>query len=245
VISQGRRAFARTMPRHNNELPARYHTGWREEFERRVRAQLRDGARILDLGSGSCPAVSAVERPRNSFYVGMDISRGELEKAPADSYDEWRIADAAQFVGDLENDFDLIVSWQVLEHVKPLGLAIENCRMYLRPGGVFIALFSVTFSAVGVINRLVPQRLGVAVMKHFHARDPETVFPAYYDGTWHRSLRRHFENWHSVDIVPLFRGAGYFSFNRTLQRGYLLYENWAAARTRANLATHYLVEAVK
>jgi SAM-dependent methyltransferase len=245
MIFQARRAFARPLPRHDNELPARYHTRWQDEFERRVCSRLPDGARILDLGSGARPALSAIERPRNSFYVGMDISQGELEKAPAGSYDEWRIGDAVQFVGELDEDFDLIVSWQVLEHIKPLGPAIENCRKYLRPGGAFVALFSGTFSAVGVINRLIPHRLGVAAMKHLLARDPETVFRAYYDGTWHSSLRRYFENWQSVEIVPFFRGAEYFSFNRTLQRGYLLYENWAAAGSRANLATHYLVEALK
>jgi SAM-dependent methyltransferase len=245
VISVGKQALARGMPDHADELPARYHTRWQNEFERRLRAHLCEGARILDLGSGSRPAVPTVERPANSFYVGMDISRRELEKAPPASYDETRVADAAQFVIDLENDFDLVVSWQVLEHVRPLATAIENCRRYLRPGGTFIALFSGTLSAVGVINRLVPRRVGVAAMKQLLARDPETVFPAYYDGTWHRPLRRYFENWQSLDIVPLYRGAGYFSFNRTLQRTYLFYENWAAAGNRANLATHYLVEAVK
>ena len=245
MIFQGRRALAHPLPRHDNELPARYHTRWNDEFERCVCARFRDGARILDLGSGSRPAVSVLQRPRNSFYEGLDISRDELEKAPAGSYDEWRIADAAEFVKELEDDFDLIVSWQVLEHVKPVGLAIENCRRYLRPGGAFVALFSGTFSAVGLINRLTPHRLGVAAMKHLHARDPETVFPAYYDGTWHSSLCRYFENWQSVEIVPFFRGAEYFSFNRTLQRAYLLYEDWAASGNRANLATHYLVEAVK
>jgi SAM-dependent methyltransferase len=245
VISTGKQAFARGMPDYDSELPARYHARWQDEFERRVRAQLCDGARILDLGSGSRPVVPTVERPVNSFYVGVDISRRELEKAPPDSYDEKRVADAAQFVVDLENDFDLIVSWQVLEHVRPLARAIENCRRYLRPGGTFIALFSGTLSAIGVINRLVPRKVGVAAMKHLLARDPETVFPAYYDGTWHRPLCRYFENWQSLDIVPLYRGAGYFSFNRTLQRAYLFYENWAAAGNRANLATHYLVEAVK
>ena len=227
------------------ELPARYAGRWRDEFERRVYARLSAGVRILDLGSGANPVLPSVERPQDSFCVGLDISRQELEKAPQGSYDEWCVTDAAHFVADLENDFDLIVSWQVLEHVKPLGLAIENCRKYLLPGGAFIALFSGSLSAFGVLNRVVPKQLGIGAMKHLLGRDPETVFPAYYDGTRYSPLRRHFQTWESAEIVPLFRGAGYFSFSRPLQRGYLAYENWAAESNRVNLATHYLVEAVK
>jgi SAM-dependent methyltransferase len=229
----------------NFELPARYEGRWKDEFERRVHGHLRSGVRILDLGSGANPTLPIAERPRDSFYLGLDISRRELEKAPSGSYDEWRITDATEFVGDLENAFDLIVSWQVLEHVKPLERAIENCRRYLRSGGAFVALFSGTLSAFGVVNRVVPRPLGVAAMKHLLGREPETVFPAYYDGTRYAPLRRHFQDWQSAEIVPLFRGAGYFSFSRPLQRAYLLYENWAAAGNRVNLATHYLVEAVK
>jgi SAM-dependent methyltransferase len=245
MISQRNHTSTRAMPDRGLNLPARYQTRWQDEFERRVRAHLRDGARILDLGSGRRPTVPTAERPPNCFYLGVDISRGELEKAPTGSYDDWIVADAAQFVDSLEDHFDLVVSWQVLEHVKPLQGAIENCRRYLRPGGTFVALFSGTLSAVAVINRLVPQAVGIAAMKYLLARDPETVFPAYYDGTWYRPLRRYFENWQSQQIVPLFRGAGYFSFSRTLQGAYLHYENWAARSNRVNLATHYLVEAVK
>jgi SAM-dependent methyltransferase len=229
----------------NFELPLRYEARWRDEFERRVNSHLHRGVRILDLGSGANPVLPIAQRPQHSYYLGLDISQRELEKAPSGSYDQWRVADATRLVGDLENDFDLIVSLQVLEHVKPLGHAIENCRRYLRPGGVFVALFSGSRSAFGLINRVVPQALGLAAMKHLLGRDHETVFPSYYDGTRYDPLRRYFENWQSTEIVPLFRGAGYFSFSRPLQRAYLLYENWAAEGNRVNLATHYLVEGVK
>ena len=94
-------------------------------------------------------------------------------------------------------------------------------------------------------NRVIPQRLGVGAMKHLLGRDPESVFPAYYDGTRYSALRRTFHSWESADIVPQFRGATYFSFNRALQLVYLSYENWAARMQRANLATHYLVEAAR
>jgi SAM-dependent methyltransferase len=237
--------FRNRSKRREIALPARYQRRWRDEFEMRVHSHLKPGTRILDLGSGRSPAVLPAQRPPDCFYLGVDISRRELETAPSGSYDEWRVADATHFVDDLAADFDLIVSWQVLEHVKPLERAIENCRRYLRRGGAFVALFSGSLSAFGIVNRIVPERLGVAAMSRLLERDPDSVFRAYYDGTHYSALRHTFVRWRATEIVPQFRGAPYFGFNRPLQRLYLRYEDWAARTNRVDLATHYLVEAAR
>ncbi len=59
-------------------------------------------------------------RAKDCHYIGLDISRGELELAPAGSYDELRVADITQSSAHLEGSCDLALSYQVLEHVKPL-----------------------------------------------------------------------------------------------------------------------------
>ena len=58
-----------------------------------------------------------------------------MEHAPEGSYDEMFVGDITKRVAELEGRFDLIICFQVLEHVKPLDDAIENLRCYLRPGG--------------------------------------------------------------------------------------------------------------
>jgi SAM-dependent methyltransferase len=151
-------------------------------------------------------------------------------------------SDVVQRVPELENRFDLVVSWQVLEHVKPLDMAMENLRSYLRPNGRLVALLSGTFSAFGLINQVVPQRLGVWAMCKLLRRDPETVFPAYYHCCWHDALKRMLSSWQEAEVVALYRGAGYFAFSLLLQRLYLHYEEWAWCGRRYNLATHYLVQ---
>jgi SAM-dependent methyltransferase len=224
-------------------LPARYGAEWRGEFERRVAPLLRPGVRILDVGSGRRPAIPSAQRPPGCLYVGLDISLDELRSAPAGSYDQMRPGDVAELRPELEGRFDLAVSWQVLEHVKPLDAALENIRRYLVPGGVLVALLSGKFSLFAMLNQAVPHSVAVWAMRRLLGRDPRTVFPAHYDRCWHDALRRMTTKWSEVEIRSRFAGAGYFAFLPPLQRLYLVYENWAARRGHRNLATHYLIRA--
>ncbi len=150
-----------------------------------------------------------------------------------------------QHLPELDGRFDLIVSWQVLEHVKPLGVAMENLRSYLRPGGLLVAQMSGKFSAFGLVNAVVPQRVGTLAMKRLLNRDPETVFPAYYDGCTYRRLGQMLGSWSEVAILPRYNGSSYFRFLAPIHAIYMLYEDWAYRGQHRNLATHYLVTAVK
>lgn len=199
---------------------------------------------VLDVGAGREPTVPAPDRHDN-YYVGLDISRAELERAPESSYDRIVVADARERVDELAGSFDLVLSFQVLEHVKPLEGAIENFRSYLKPGGRLLAQLSGTFSLFGLINRVVPAGLGVWAMRRLLGRDPETVFPAHYDHCWHTALRRMLEPWSQVDVGPLYTGGGYFGFWRPLQAAYLGYEEWTLRGDRRNLASYYVIDAVR
>src|SRR5262245_31215661 len=95
-------------------LPERYSQSWREPFDTRLSLSLIPGVCILDVGSGRRPTIPPEQRPVGCRYVGLDLSRTELAKAPAGSYDEMWESDVAQKVTELEGGFNLIVSWQVL-----------------------------------------------------------------------------------------------------------------------------------
>ncbi len=132
------------------DLPLRYKRKLQFEFDRLVdRALLPTGSAgpergmtILDVGSGRRPCVPIDRRPPGCTYVGLDISADELQTAPPGSYDRFVVGDVSSRAVDLGTQFDLVVSFQVLEHVRPLDAAFENLRHYLRPGGRMIAQFS-------------------------------------------------------------------------------------------------------
>jgi SAM-dependent methyltransferase len=226
-----------------NYLPARYHEDWKAPFYDRIREEMRPGMSVLDVGSGRMPAVPPRDRPKGVRYVGLDLSEAELLRAPLGSYDEVSVGDIVKRQSQLLGQFDLAVSWQVLEHVKPLDAALNNVRLYLKPGGRLVAHLSGKFSFFGLANQALPSAVAPWILKALLRRDPETVFPAFYHHAWQGKLHDLLAAWSAFEVVPRFNGAVYLRFSSIAQRPYLLYENWAAEGRHANLATHYLIDA--
>lgn len=226
------------------QLPPRYS----EQVDARLRElaspALRPGAQVLDVGSGRRPVLSRDERPPSCRYVGLDVSWAELQAAPAGAYDQLLVADVADYHPELATNFDLALSWWVLEHVRRLDHALENLRRYLRPGsGRLIAFFSGRRSAAGVANRVLPYKFSRWLLKRFNARQPDSIFPAFYDRCTYDELRNFASIWPSFEVTPVFQNAQYLRAIRPLLGVYLVYEEWAYRTNRQNLATHYLLVA--
>ena len=234
----------RVRPRADN-LPARYQESWRAPFERRLGTRLRPGLTILDVGSGRHPTIPPERRPAGTRYVGLDISGAELAAAEPGSYDETWVSDIIAWLPELEDRFDLVISWQVLEHVKPLDTAFANLHAYLRADGTFIGQFSGAWSYFALANRLIPHRVTVWLVDRFTERDADSVFPAHFHLCRDSRLRRILASWSRSEIVPRYTGAAYLQFLPPAQWLYLKYENWAMRSGRRDLATHYIVEAVR
>lgn len=222
-------------------IPPRYDRHPVQLFDEAVRANLRPGLDILDVGSGRRPALDPAARPPGSRYAGLDISASELELAPQGSYSDHVVADITEPVPALRGQFDLIVSWQVLEHVRDTDRALRNLHDYLRPGGRLVAILSGRFSIFGMLNSVVPAGAGVWLMERLLRRPPDSVFPAHYDRCHASALARALRDWSSADVRPIYQGGSYFNFCLPLRAAYFGYENWAERSGRANLATHYLI----
>lgn len=229
----------------HGHLPPRYEhfaARWETDFWELAEPGLKPGARVLDVGSGRRPALPLHQRPDGITYVGLDLSPRELEAAPPGSYDAVVVSDVCTRVPELEGRFDLIVTWQVLEHVDSLERALANLRLYLTQGGHAVALFSGRYSAFGTANLLLPRRLGARLVARIMKRDPQTVFPAYYDRCHRTGLEHLLESWSQVRVISAWNGATYFNFFRPLQACYVFYEEWTAVAGRDNLATHYYLQ---
>lgn len=227
-------------------LPARYGEPWQSPFLERVGAVLRPGIRVLDVGSGARPAIRPDERPEGCHYVGMDISAAELERAGPDAYDDIAVGDICTPIPSLAQDFDLVVSWQVLEHVSSMRAALDNQRAALVPGGRMITMLSGAWAIFALAARVIPHRISTGLQAQLLGADARDKFPAHYDSCSDRDLRQQLSEsgWCWWEILPYYKAGGYLRFSRPLLRAYLAYENWAERTGRANLATHYLVEAV-
>lgn len=223
-------------------LPARYGYRMQDVFLERLRPLLVPGVTILDLGAGRSPTLAPSDRPVDSRYLGLDISAAELVAAGPDAYSYTYVHDIVAPLPELR-DIDVIISWQVLEHVASLPRALDNLKAMLRPGGTLLAQVSGTFAAFALAARVVPHQLRVRALSSVLGHDAELKFPTRYHRCNARAISRVMSTWESSEIVPFFRGAPYFSFSRPLQRLYLGYENFIASRGWNSLATHYLIVA--
>jgi SAM-dependent methyltransferase len=224
--------------------PRRYELEWGAEFWELVRACLRPGIRILDIGAGRRPTIAIGERPERSHYVGLDSSAAELALGNREAgYDETVVADAQEVVPHLVGRFDLIVAWQVFEHFEDVPRAAETLRSYTAEGAALVACLSGRYAAYAIANRLLPDRLGRGLVSRLMRRPIDSVFPAHYDQCTAIGLRRAFAGWVETQVIPLWHGADYFDRFPRIRSAYVRYEDWAIAAGRRNLATHYVVAA--
>ena len=224
-------------------LPPRYDDFWLGPFRAELARHLRPGVRVLDVGSGAEPTIPPDERPEGTRYVGLDISRHELDRAPAGSYDETIVADLTELVPEHAESFDLVLSFQVLEHVRPLDRALDNMRRYARPGGAMVSRLSGGRSVSALLNRAVPHRVAVALERRLRGRDPESVFPAEYDRCTYSALTEMLRPWSEATVIPQYTGALYFKFLRPLQALYLAYEERVVRKDRKDAAVYYVLSA--
>lgn len=206
---------------------------------------LAPGSKVLDFGGGANPIIPPGERPPGCTYVGLDVSREELDRAPAGSYDDKVAGTIESLLSDGNPEFDLIVSWQVLEHVSSMAETLAGIRDSLKDGGLFVGQLSGRWAAYAVLNRLIPDSLGEQLMQRLLDRDPESVFRAHYDRCTYSGLMGLAGGWSEFEVIPRYRGAVYLGFSRPLAGAYLRYEDWAIRHGRSDLATHYIVRAVR
>lgn len=200
---------------------------------------------ILDVGSGARPTVPPDQRPADCTYVGLDVSGDELDRAGPAAYQEMVIGDISSELPSLTRRFDLVLSWQVLEHVPSLRGALASQRAALAPGGQMVALLSGAWAIYAIAARIIPYRISTPLQARMLGIEPRDKFPTHYDGCTDRQLRRLLREggWSSWEIEPRYKAGGYLRFSHVLQSGYLRYEDWAARRPYPNLATHYILEA--
>lgn len=120
----------------------------------------RTSLRILEAGCGSASRLTF--RP-DSHVTGIDISQEQLDRNAVLS---------EKILGDVQthelprSDFDIIVCWDVLEHLTAPEKALSNFVGALKPGGLIILAFPSPYSVKGLITRLSPHGFHVWAYRH-------------------------------------------------------------------------------
>jgi SAM-dependent methyltransferase len=106
--------------------------------------------RVLEAGCGSATHVSL---PASARLVGLDVSPEQLERN--DLVQEKILGDVQTYPLPA-NGFDVVICWELLEHVPEPLRALDNLIGTLRPGGLLILAFPNVLSVKGLVTKLSP-----------------------------------------------------------------------------------------
>jgi SAM-dependent methyltransferase len=109
-----------------------------------------DPVRLLEAGCGSRSRLRFGENVR---VTGIDISAAQLARNTGLSE---RILGDIQTYQFPKNSFDMIICWDVLEHLKAPESALQNFFHAIRPGGLIILHYPNLYSLKGLVAKASP-----------------------------------------------------------------------------------------
>ena len=111
------------------------------------------GRRGLEVMEAGCGSASHLTIPPGSLLTGIDISEDQLA---ANAHLDVKICGDLQTYRWPRDRFDLVICWDVLEHLPQPALALRNLVEALRPGGIMVLALPTRESFKGVLTRLSP-----------------------------------------------------------------------------------------
>jgi ubiquinone/menaquinone biosynthesis C-methylase UbiE len=175
-----------------NAYRARYatnHPDWQPataRYEALIRAHLKPGMRVLDLGCGRGGALeqlgAAVSHP-----LGLDPDLRSLV--------EHRLPDLPRMVAPADAiplraaSVDMVLSSWVLEHLPDPARTFREVARVLRPGGVFVFLTPGANSPAALLNRVL-HPFQARLVPMLYGRAEVDAFPVVYRANTPRHIER-------------------------------------------------------
>lgn len=109
-----------------------------------------EAVQILEAGCGSG---SLIDIPKQGHVTGIDISKEEMDK---NSVVHEKIIGDVQTYNLPTNKFNLVVCWDVLEHLPHPDRAMMNMLQSVAPGGLLLLAFPNVLSIKGLVAKFTP-----------------------------------------------------------------------------------------
>jgi len=179
--------------------------------------------------NGSCSVLEAggIDRPllqgkQNVKYDGLDI---EHKKNCVPMYDRLFVQSIEQ---PIPENYDLIISTSLLEHVKNNTASISRIYEALKTNGYTIHYVPSKYHPYSIMLRLVGCKLQKKLIKHLRPwAMNKTGYPVYFDKCSPKEMKELMRNqgFRSVTVLPFFRANDYFRFCFFLYILVTLWEN--------------------
>jgi 2-polyprenyl-3-methyl-5-hydroxy-6-metoxy-1,4-benzoquinol methylase len=123
----------------------------------------RPSDRLLEIGCGDCHFLRLIE-PRVSEVVGLELNRAAVERKSVAS--PVLVQTIEEFAPSAAETFDVVSSFQVLEHMVDPGSFLKSALACLKPGGLLL-LSTPNLAHVTFAERKDPFDLPPHHMGHF------------------------------------------------------------------------------
>lgn len=209
-------------------------------FYNRVHSFVTPESVVLDVGCGRGEYVDdtvKLRREQRIFkgkvkrVIGIDVDPvGQinpfLDEFGLIENGVWPMADAS---------VDVCVSDWVMEHLDNPAQFFEESRRVLKPGGFLFLRTANANNYIGIISRLIPNRLHASVLNRAQeARKEQDVFPTRYCCNSKRKIRAMLDRYGFDHCVYEFESEPYYlSFSRPLYYLGVLHQRFALSAFRA------------
>lgn len=116
-------------------------TGTQYDINRYIFAsKFAKGKTVLDIGCGAGYGSSYLRRKGAKEVIGGDVAKDTIEYAKAHYKREcvYFVQTDATSLPFLDDSFDLVVPFELIEHLKEYRRFLFECNRVLKPGGLFI-----------------------------------------------------------------------------------------------------------
>jgi SAM-dependent methyltransferase len=175
---------------HQNDYRAQYAQktpGWlpaTDQYEALIRAHLRPGMRVLDVGCGRGGVLeqlgAAVDRPFGLDPDWRSLAEHRLPDLP-------RAAGTSEAIPLPAESVDLVLSSWVLEHLPDPARTFAEVARVLRPGGAFVFITPGAWSPAAVLNRAL-HPLQARLVPLLYGRAEADAFPVVYRANTRRQI---------------------------------------------------------
>ncbi|MGE5314913.1 MAG: class I SAM-dependent methyltransferase [Acidobacteriota bacterium] len=195
------------------------------ELEQRIDQLLagRNPRRVLEAGCGSA---SHIQFPEGTILSGIDISLKQLER---NSHMHEKIVGDIQTYRLPENAYDMVVCWDVLEHLPEPEKALINFFRTVNEGGIVLMASPNVFTLRGLITKFTPHWFHVFYARKIAGYDWAGQDENYPFVTFHRwaiapKRIERLARKHGMSVVS----SKTFGFDHPEKRRVVFYAVWSA-----------------
>lgn len=209
AVVAGDEFFYRTLSQAWKE----YYRDWRWEYDL-LMPLMESSHSVLEVGCGRGYFLRGIEN-RVKLGTGLELNRQAIENKVTKF--EVRTSTIEQVARDSGGKFDVVCSFQVLEHVTNPAEFIRSCLECLKPGGML---------ALSTPN--------IEFMPHVEQRDAFDL-PPHHMGHFSEDVYRNIARYFNVEVRSIFKQPRYFSGETVTQntRQNLIYRIYNAIARKA------------